>query len=80
MKQDRKEEVGETGGERDPDKELRRIQKAATLVHEGHVRKAVRSLFTEGVPSLTEETMKNLKELHPQGPPTLRAAPLVPPK
>ena len=76
VKQETREEVEEgTKEEKDPDQELRRIQKAATLVHEGHVRKAVRSLFTEGVPSLTEDTMRSLRELHPQGPPILPRCP-----
>ena len=63
VKQETREEVEEgTREEKDPDQELRRIQKAATLVHEGHVRKAVHGLFTGGVPSLTEDTMRSLRE------------------
>ena len=78
VKQEAKEGVEErTREEKEPDRELRRIQKATTLVHEGHVRKAVRSLFTEGVPSLTEDTMRSLRELHPRGPPPSRDAPLM---
>ena len=54
---------------------VQKIKKATTLVHEGHVRRAVRSLLSEGVPSITERTIENLKSLHPQGPSRLPRCP-----
>ena len=54
---------------------VQRIRKAATLVYEGHPRRAVRGLASEGVPSITQRTIDNLKNLHPQGPSKLPRCP-----
>jgi hypothetical protein len=57
------------------DKEKQRIQRATTLVHEGHTRRAVRCLLSEGVPSISEKTRSDLRKLHPQGPLVLPICP-----
>lgn len=54
---------------------IQRIQKATTLVHEGHVRRAVRSLLSDGIPSISATTIANLKSLHPRGPELLPSCP-----
>lgn len=70
--------VQETKGfipEGEKSKEAQRIQKATSLVHEGHTRKAVRTLLSEGVPAVSEQTIKDLKALHPPGPHILPRCP-----
>src|SRR5690606_4891382 len=70
--------VQETKGfipEVEKSKEAQRIQKATSLVHEGHTRKAVRTLLSEGVPAVSEQTINDLEALHPPGPHILPRCP-----
>ena len=56
-------------------KEAQRVQKATTLVHEGHTRRAVRCLLSEGVPTISEKVIEDLRKLHPPGPSILPTCP-----
>ena len=70
------ETVQDPGAETSEDgKEAQRVQKAATLVHEGHTRRAVRCLLSEGVPTISERAIEDLRKLHPQGPSILPVCP-----
>ena len=46
---------------------LRRIAKAVSLVHEGHVRRAVQSLTRKGLAMMDEGRMEKMRKLHPDG-------------
>lgn len=46
---------------------------------EGHTRKAVRTLLSEGIPTISEQAISDLKQLHPQGPDSLPKCPSTAP-
>src|SRR5690606_36277277 len=62
-------------GDQRKDAEKATITRAISLVHEGHVRRAVKGLLSEATIELSDEKTEILKKLHPLGPTNLRACP-----
>ena len=58
----------------------RKINKATTLVKEGHVRRAVRGMLSKGTVTVDERVIKALEELHPKGPNYIKQCPKSAPK
>ena len=57
------------------DASLRKIQKAASLVYDGHIRRAVKGLLQDPIPTLTDGSRAELRALHPKGPTNLPPRP-----